>query len=76
METKFKIGDVVVPVTRGWDKRRYTVLDIFTSEKTSERLVQVGYIGNNGLPAISLTDERIFEPELKIQLGALKGNAE
>jgi hypothetical protein len=75
METKFKIGDVVVPVTRGWDKRRYTVLDIFTSEKTSERLVQVGYIGSNGAPVISLTDE-IFIPEPKIEWDGLKGDEE
>lgn len=58
----FKIGDLVVPVTtRVWDKKRYTVLDIFVSEKSGERLVQVGYIGSGCTPSVSLTDERLFE---------------
>ena len=56
-----KIGDLVVPVTREWDKKRYTILDIFVSEKSGERLVQVGFIGSAGTPTISLSVERMFE---------------
>lgn len=56
-----KVGDLVVPVTREWDKRRYTVLDVFVSEKSGERFVQVGYIGNMSTPMTTLTDERLFE---------------
>jgi len=57
----FKIGDLVIPVTREWDKKRYTVLDVFVSEKSGERLVQVGFIGSVGTPMASLIDERLFE---------------
>lgn len=56
-----KIGDLVVPVTREWNKRRYTILDIFISEKTGDRLIQVGYIGNMATPMTALIDERVFE---------------
>lgn len=55
-----KIGDLVVPVTREWDRRKYTVLDIYVSELNGERLVRVGYIGNMSTPSISLTDEKLF----------------
>ena len=56
----FSIGDLVVPVTREWDKKRYAILDVFVSEKSGERLVQVGFIGSVGTPSVSLTDERLF----------------
>jgi hypothetical protein len=56
-----KIGDLIVPITQEWDKRRYTVLDVFISEKNGDRLVQVGFIGAAGTPSSALVDERLFE---------------
>lgn len=56
-----KIGDLVVPVTREWDKRRYKVTDIFVSEKSGEKLLQVAFIGSMGEPKSNLCEERLFE---------------
>ena len=55
------IGDLVIPVTREWDKKRYTVIDILTSLKTGDRLLQVGYIDSAGKPCSALVEERLFE---------------
>lgn len=56
-----KIGDLVVPITREWDKKRYTVLDVFVSERNGDKLIQVGFIGSVGTPSSALVDERLFE---------------
>lgn len=55
------IGDLVIPVTQEWDKKRYTVIDILTSLKTGDRLLQVAYIDSSGGPHSSLADEKLFE---------------
>jgi hypothetical protein len=56
-----KVGDLVVPVTKEWDKKRYTVLDIFVSERNGDRLIQVGFIGSMQQPQIAIVNERLFE---------------
>jgi hypothetical protein len=56
-----KIGDLVMPVTREWDNKRYTILDIFVSEKNNDKLLQIGFIGAAGTPAQVIIDSRLFE---------------
>ena len=58
-----KIGDLVNAKTDNYGKL-YTILDIYTSEKTGERLFQVAYTVN-GTPSISLTPEDLFRPRLE-----------
>lgn len=56
-----EIGDLVVPVTREWDKKRYIVNDIFQSKLTGYRLLEVSFIGSVGEPRTMMAVEKLFE---------------